>query len=69
MAARDRYTREIECPNCKEKGELYISEDDYPFMRNLHRSVDGTDGGFNAHMHDEYKIAVSYITCGEKFMV
>ena len=69
MAARDRYTRDINCPNCKEKGTLHISEDDYPFMRNLHRSVDGVDGGFIARMHDGFKIAVSCNKCGEEFIV
>lgn len=68
MAARDRYSREIECPNCHQKGTLKISEDDYPFMKKLHRDVDGVVGNFSAEMHDDFKIAVQCKACGNKFI-
>ena len=69
MAARDRYTTDIECPNCHEKGTLHISEDDYPFMKKLHRDVDRVEGRFSAGMHDEFKIAVKCRACGNEFIV
>lgn len=68
MAARDRYTREIECPNCHEKGTLHISEDDHPYMKKPHRDVDQVVGQFSAKMHDELKIAVQCKACGNEFI-
>lgn len=68
MAARDRYTVDIECPNCHEKGRLHISENDYPFMSNLNRNVDQIEGNYTAEMHNEAKIAIKCITCGNEFL-
>lgn len=67
MAARDRYKREIECPKCNEKGVLHISEDDYPFMKKLHRAVDGVDGDFSAAMQGEFDVKVTCKACGHEF--
>jgi hypothetical protein len=55
MAARDRYTSKITCPKCAAEGVLDISEDDYPFMKKLHRAVDKVDGKFNASMKENLK--------------
>ena len=68
MAARDRYTSRIKCPKCKEEGVLHISEDDYPFMKKLHRDVDKVEGNFCAAMHGEFKIKVTCKACGEEFI-
>lgn len=69
MAARDRYTSKIKCPNCKEKGILHISEDDYPFMKKLHREVDKVDGKFNAAMEGAVNISIICNECGYKFIL
>lgn len=68
MAARDRYTSKIECPNCHEKGILHISEDDHPYMRELHRKVDSVEGPFSATMANDENIAVYCNACGHKFV-
>ena len=65
MAARDRYTSELSCPNCGNKGVLHISEDDYPFMKNLHRSVDSVEGDFVADVDRDNKVHVT-CKCGHK---
>ena len=43
MASRDRYSWNLACEKCGNKGVLHISEDDYPFMNKLHRAVDKVD--------------------------
>lgn len=68
MAARDRYTSKIKCPKCAEEGVLHISEDDYPFMKKLHRAVDKVEGNFNAAMHGEFEIKITCKACGEGFI-
>jgi hypothetical protein len=40
MGARDRYTSNVECPKCKQKGVLHIAEDEYrysPLRREIER--------------------------------
>ena len=68
MAARDRYTSKIKCPKCHEEGVLHISEDDYPFMKNLHRAVDKVDGKFIACMQGEFEIKIIRQSCNEEFV-
>jgi hypothetical protein len=65
MAARDRYTSDVTCPECGNRGVLHISEDDYPFMRNLHRSVDRVDGEFIAEVDRDNTVNVT-CKCGSK---
>ena len=65
MAARDRYKVEVVCPGCGSKGVLHISEDDYPFMRKLHRAVDRTEGGFTAEADHNGEVSVA-CACGHK---
>lgn len=67
MAARDRYTVNIACPKCGEKGVLHVSENDYPFMRRLDKTIDSVEGNFSAKMHGESDINLVCGKCGEKF--
>jgi ribosomal protein S27E len=69
MAARDRYTRKIKCPKCAAEGVLHISEDDYPFMKKLHRDIDKVEGNFNASMQGEFEIEISCKSCGEIYIL
>lgn len=48
MAARDKYSYGVKCPQCGQVGVFYVSEDDYPFMTSPRRSVDKIDGHFSA---------------------
>lgn len=68
MAARDRYQRQIECPECNAKGVLHLSEDDYPFMKKLHRAVDEVEGDFTASMSGEVDIELRCNACGHEFI-
>ena len=47
MAARDRFDWELVCPKCAAKGRVHVSEDDYPFMRDPHFTVDEISPGFS----------------------
>jgi hypothetical protein len=40
MAARDRYEIGLTCPKCGRRGTAEVSEDDHPYMRKPHFSVD-----------------------------
>lgn len=62
MAARDRFTSCIECPNCGQKGVLHISEDDHPYMRNPHREIDEIEGEFKTTVTGGVDAS---ITCGK----
>lgn len=61
MAARDRFTWDVTCQKCGNKGVLHISEDDYPFMRNPHRAIDSIEGEFAAEVDRDNKV---HVTCG-----
>jgi len=67
MASKDRYDKKIKCPKCDEMGTLHISENDYPFMRKLGRSVDSVEGNFIVEMVDDTKIKILCGNCSEKF--
>lgn len=67
MAARDRYSVDIICPNCGEIGALHISEADHPYIRSPDREVDGVTGNFNARTLNEVKIEITCKTCGTIF--
>ena len=69
MAARDRYTRNIECTNCGAKGLLHISENDYPFMKRLDREVDKVIGEFVANMQGDRDIRITCQLCGQSAVV
>lgn len=66
MAARDKYTNDFECKKCGEQGTVKISEDDYPFMKKLHRAVDGVEGNIKAIMVGEFEIEITCQNCGTK---
>jgi hypothetical protein len=68
MAARDRYSVNLQCTQCNQKGILHLSEDDYPFMKKLHRQVDRVEGAFSAHMKNEFDVAISCKNCGQQFV-
>lgn len=63
MAARDRYTHKITCDGCGQAGVLHISEDDYPFMKNLHREIDKVEGDFVATVDKNNAITVVCSQC------
>jgi len=67
MAARDRYSYSVKCPTCGQVGEFHVSEDDYPFMKNPHRSVDKVDGRFSAAVEGGVKVIATCLECGTKF--
>ncbi len=67
MASRDRFTVGITCPKCAQKGELHLSENDYPFMRNVGREVDGVEGNFKADMYGDLTVSIKCGDCGEVF--
>lgn len=68
MAARDRYSVDLNCPDCGETGRADCSEDDYPFMRSLDFSVDHIQGGFAVTKLGETPMAtdISCKKCGLK---
>lgn len=67
MAARDHYTTNITCPDCQQKGTLYLSEDDHPYMKNPHRAVDEIDGDFDAVVKDGTKVVLRCNKCNSSF--
>lgn len=67
MAARDRYDVNVNCPKCGEKGMLQVSENDYPFMRRLDKTVDSMDGNFSAKINGDSDISLVCGNCSEKF--
>ena len=69
MSSKDKYTIKIKCPNCKGEGRLFISENDYPFMKKLNRKVEDVKGNFTASMASEESIKVVCNTCGEALVV
>lgn len=46
MAARDRYSVALKCPKCGKTGDTQVSEDDHPWIRDPHFSVDELSIGF-----------------------
>lgn len=68
MAARDRYQTDVKCPNCGENGTLYISEDDHPYMKKLHRQIDKVEGKFEAVMTNDSDADITCNVCGHHFV-
>jgi phage FluMu protein Com len=67
MAARDRYSYEVKCPQCGQIGVFHVSEDDHPYMRNPHRAVDKIDGDFTASVNDGIEIRAVCSQCNSAF--
>lgn len=44
MAARDRWSRDLKCPQCGSVGKVDFSEDDHPYMKSgsLEADVSGS---------------------------
>lgn len=68
MAARDRYTWNVTCPKCQNKGVLHISEEDYPFMKSLGRAIDKIEGDFAADIEGDSKVRVTCTRCKYQFV-
>lgn len=70
MAARDRFTILIRCPQCGNGGEAEVSEDDYPFMRSPRFSVDQVPPGIkvtrSASVRHETEVQCD---CGQRFLL
>jgi hypothetical protein len=47
MTRRDHYTWDIECPRCKRKGRVDVSESAAPYEAGLGFSVDKISEGFH----------------------
>ena len=68
MATRDRYTLQINCPNCKTKGVLHMSENDYQHMTKIDRCIDKIEGDFNVSINEENdRIQVKCRQCKTEF--
>ncbi len=67
MAARDRYSYEVKCPNCGQEGTFHVSEDDYPFMRGPDRTVDHIVGDFTATVSNGVTVNAVCKKCGTAF--
>ena len=67
MAARDRFTSEVVCPQCGQEGVLHLSEEDHGYTRGHHREVDRIEGEFQASMIDGVKVSLVCKKCGAKF--
>ncbi|MBK8202865.1 MAG: hypothetical protein IPK68_11265 [Bdellovibrionales bacterium] len=65
MAARDRYKMNLECPSCSNKGEISLSENDYPFMTSCDLEVDDISGTFSADVEANRKLKVTCLKCGK----
>jgi hypothetical protein len=46
MGARDRWTYDVTCPDCGATGTVQVSENDYPFMRDLDHQIEKVPEGF-----------------------
>ena len=64
MAARDRYEKTVSCHQCNEKGVIHISENDYPFMKRLDKSIDSVEGEFDAKISGDTHLEVTCRKCG-----
>lgn len=67
MSARDRYSYKVKCAECGEEGKFHVSEDDYPFMRNPHRTVDSIEGNFSASVERGVEVNAKCLGCGNTF--
>lgn len=63
--SREYWTNEVTCPACGAKGTVDVSENDYPFMRDRDRRVDGASEGFTAFVSaDGRTIQTTCVKCG-----
>lgn len=69
MAARDRWTMTITCPNCGHSGSAECSESDYPFMSSPDFRYDALPAGFSRgkRLRDTRQQTFVVCKCGEEF--
>jgi hypothetical protein len=67
MAARDRYSYDVKCPLCGQNGTFHVSEDDHPYMKRPHRSVDKIEGNFTAGVRDGIEVTAICGACSSEF--
>ena len=67
MSTREQFSYFITCIRCGNEGELHISEDDYPFMRNPNRAVEEVEGEFTAEVIDGQTVQVTCQLCNTTF--
>lgn len=67
MAARDRYSYDIKCPKCGQNGVFHVSEDDHPYMKNPHRTVDKIVGNFSASVQGGVDVNATCKDCNTEF--
>ena len=65
--SRERYPAPIKCGKCNQEGVLTISENDYPFMKKLDRSIKVKTGEFEAHMINDDDAQVTCLQCNNNF--
>ena len=68
MAARDRYSRKLECPQCGHSGFAEVSEDDDPRRKDPGFQIDDMPKGFSTEFasRDPAKYMLR-CQCGHKF--
>ena len=57
----------LECPECSQKGEFRISENDYPFMIKLDTYIDCINGRFEISMIDNMNARIAYLNYNHIF--
>jgi len=67
MAARDRYSYDVRCPQCGQPGVFHVSEEDHPYMNNPHRSVDKIEGDFSASVKSGVEVRAVCNACSSSF--
>ena len=62
----DRFTSKIECPECKQKGVVHLSETEY---RNTppDRQIEKTEGNFQVTEGSGVSLSVTCNDCGAKW--
>ena len=67
MSTREHLSYFITCLRCGNEGELHVSEDDYPFIRNSNRAVEEVDGEFTAEVIAGENVLVTCLHCNLAF--
>ena len=62
--AREQYEKKVSCPQCHGKGVIFISENDYPFMKKLDKNIDSIEGEFDAKLTIDSRLEVTCRKCG-----
>ena len=62
--SRERFSYDVKCDDCGTSGTVDISENDYPFMRTIGRSVDNISEGFKAIEQGDLREKIACTGCG-----